>query len=676
MKVITKRSEWALLVILLAAAFLRFHQLSQTPPGLTHDEAGHGHDAVVIRDGARPIYQTVGYGREPLFDYLLAGWIGLVGVSIFSLRLAAAILSLLLLSITYRWVRESFGRATALVTVALLAVSFWPVATGRQILRSGLLPLLFTGAAYAFWVFFHKVGARQVGLRALRQNESLSDLPRPYPPRMTEKAARPAMVVLFVLCLAGSIYTYLPARVLWLVFPLFTLILWFTDRPAFHRVWRPLLLALFMVGILVAPLFVYLRAHPEAEQRLAMLDEPLQALREGDLQVVLGRAGETLTSLMVPGRGDGFLAYNLPGRPIFDPLTGLLFLVGFFLSIWRWRRPAYSLALVWFAVSISPSLITGADASFTRSITAMPIVYLFPAVAITTLISHFQFPSTRYSFLVTLLLIATAALTYRDYFIAWGQSADVRAAYRHTIVEAARFLRDEPGESAVVFSTLYPQETHDPYVAQLGLRRDDLSLSWIDARRALLIPAGSSARLVVPASTPLDGYFAALPGLGRPRRIEMRPDDLNPYFDVYDWAPAVTYQALLDSTLLAADFGPVRLVGYHLSTPLVAPGGMVEVATIWRVVAPPGVELVFFTHALDAAGAVIGQEDRLDAPAWAWRPGDVIVQIHRFPLQSELAPGPAVLEVGVYRREDLVRLPLAAGGDRVVLATIEVSCEE
>jgi hypothetical protein len=74
---------------------------------------------------------------------------------------------------------------------------------------------------------------------------------------------------------------------------------------------------------------------------------------------------------------------------------------------------------------------------------------------------------------------------------------------------------------------------------------------------------------------------------------------------------------------------------------------------------------------------VVGQEDRLDAPNWDWQAGDVIAQIHRFPLQTDLPPGPTTLEVGAYRRAAVTRLPVLVDGvvvgDRVLLGTVEVT---
>ena len=111
---------------------------------------------------------------------------------------------------------------------------------------------------------------------------------------------------------------------------------------------------------------------------------------------------------------------------------------------------------------------------------------------------------------------------------------------------------------------------------------------------------------------------------------------------------------------------------------------------LWQVtdpqaLRPPGAadpadvdaELVLFTHALDGTGTILGQEDRLDAPSWSWHVGDVIAQIHRFPLRADLSPGTVTLEVGAYRRGDLARLPVlvdgAIVGDRVLLVTVEVT---
>jgi hypothetical protein len=681
--------EWALLVlILILAASLRLWRLDSVPPGFTHDEAGHGHDAVAILNGARPVYQTVGYGREPLYDYLIAALMAVFGPAGSVLRFASVLLGLLTLLATFLWAREAFDGVTALATTALQAVSFWSLAVSRQALRSGLLPVLFALAAYFYW---RAIGARRGEARPEPTSSIrhiLLAVPRPY-----------GYALACALCTGATLWTYIPARVMWIVFPAFLAYLALAHRPVFRRAWLPTLLAVLVGMLLSAPLFAYLRAHPGAEQRLAMLDEPLRALRAGHVSAVLEQAWSCVMGFFIPGAGDRFLAYNVPGRPIFGSVTSALFLIGVGLCLARWRRPACAFALLWFLVGISPSLITGATASFTRSIGALPVAFLFPALAVVEgarwaarQLGRRAAGTIRVGFVA--LVIVTGAISARDYFVVWGESPEVRAAYMAPLTEVAHYLEGAPPSERVGISAYLPRAPHDPYVLDVSLRRDDLSLHWFDGRRAIVLPAQASGVLIAPAGVSLDPYFAGLTGLDLRERVPLRADDADPYFDVYDWELRAMTAALQERARgdvagppLPVDFGgAVQLVGYDLRTPQVTPGGTVELVTLWQVVDPEPLrprnlsnveeDWVVFTHALDGTGNVVGQEDRLDAPAWDWQAGDVIAQIHRFALQTDLSNGSVTLEVGLYRPSDGVRLPVivdgSVAGNRALLEPLEI----
>jgi hypothetical protein len=667
-------SALLLLLILLLAASLRFYHLGAVPPGLTHDEAGHGHDALAILHGARPIYQTVGYGREPLYDYLLAGWMGVAGTTIPMLRLSGVLLGLGTLLVTFAWVRLAFDEITALAAVALQAASFWSLATSRQVLRSSLLPLLFTAAVYFYWRAIY-------GPAGVRGDEKRGGL-------RWEVAG-------VGLALGASLYTYIPARVLWLAFPLFLAYLALFHRPIG---WRVVLSTLIGVGaglLLAVPLFAYLQAHPHLERRLGMLSGPLEALAGGNPAPLLERMAGYGASFFLPGRGDDFLAYALPGRPVFDLLTGALFLAGLVWCVARIRRPACGFALVWLAAGISPSLLTGATASTTRSIAAMPVVFLFPALAFAAARRR---AAARWGGAATwgvelafaALVLVTGWSAARDYFVSWGRSAEVRAAYQHTLVEEARVLDARPEVALAALSSLYPHAPHDPYVFELGLQRDDLATRWFDGRRALVLPDRPSACLLAPSGAPLAPYFADLPGLHEREVVHLRPDDLDPFFIVYDWEPRAG-RAALQARLAASpaeralpvNFGDAfELLGYELRVV----GREVEVTTLWRVLDPIPLrpsdlsiveqDVTLFVHVLDEAGHVVAQEDRLDAPAWDWQAGDLVAQIHRLSLPSERPPGELSLHVGAYRRLDGRRWPVLADGevvaDHVLLQRLEI----
>ncbi len=699
------RWEWiALVVILLIAAFLRLYRLDVLPPGLTHDEAGHVHDAQAIAGGARPIYQTVGYGREPLYDYLGAGLIALGIPAVTALRLLSVMASLITLLFTFLWAHQAFDGPTALFATALQAVSFWSLAVSRQALRSSLLLALFTAALYLFWRIVYPYPATDGPNHESREFSQILKRDSRRSARLavyflrSDNLRKVCALALFAALLGATLYTYIPARVLWLLFPTFLAYLALCHRPAFRRIAAPALIAIGVGLLLSTPLFLYLRANPGVEQRLGMLDEPLRALAAGDASVVLKRAASCLAAFVAPGQGDDFLAYNTPGRPFLDPITGALFLAGLVISLLRVRQPGYAIALLWFAVSIAPSLVTGAAASTTRSITALPPTFLFPAIAAVTgarwITTHRSLQAGQIAVSALAAFVSISSVwTVRDY-AAWANTPQVRAAYLHTLVQTAEYLDASPESSVVALSTALPHAPHDPYVFEASLRRADLSTRWFNGQRALILPAASPARLIAPAVATLDPYFADLPGLTFRERVSMRPDDLNPYFDVYDWTPQVTRQTLLDRAqgalldlALPVDLdGALSLRGYDLRTPVVAPGGVIELITHWEVTDPARVqpqdlsnaeqELVFFTHALDAAGGIVGQDDRLDAPAWSWQTGDMVTQIHRFALSGDATTGTLDLVVGVYRRSDMTRLPVrvdgTAVGDLIRLTPLEV----
>jgi hypothetical protein len=249
----------------------------------------------------------------------------------------------------------------------------------------------------------------------------------------------------------------------------------------------------------------------------------------------------------------------------------------------------------------------------------------------------------------------------------------------------------------VALSSPFPDLPLDPFVAELRLQRDDLSLRWFDARRALVFPTTTRSLFVLPPNTPLADYFVQRLSLQLVERVHLRADDIDPTFDVFEWNPTTACSRFLASSKrmvavrdesldLPVNVGnAVELLAYEVPTATVAPGGTVSVATFWRVLDPQalgpvpadayGHSVTIFVHALDGTG-VVGQEDRLDAPAWNWRSGDVLAQLHRFRMDPDAPPGLYQLEVGIYTDRDMARLPIIVKGatvdDRILLQPLEI----
>jgi hypothetical protein len=480
-------------------------------------------------------------------------------------------------------------------------------------------------------------------------------------------------VVAFAISVALTLHAYLAARVLWLLFPLFLLLLALARRPLWRDWWRPTLAGLLLAAALTTPMFLYLRAHPEAETRLQMLDRSLDALRQANLAPLARNAGAGLAAFFWPGAGDHFLAYNIPGRPIYDGPTAIFALLGLVTCLVRWRHPPYLFALLWLIIGILPSLVTGPEANTTRNLGALPAAYMLPALGLTAALgrAHLRGSWRRWTWVAaSLWLILATFLATRDYFAVWSQRPDVRAAYQRTLTEALTYWRRQPDKEPTIISTLYPGPAHDPSIGRVWLGHEEPDLRWVDARAALLFPAGQGARLLLPASTrPL---HPALGHAGPPlERVSLRPDDLDPYFELYQVEPPVVASAtepILFGQALAL------IEARWLADPVVA-GETAELRTIWRVldpaaagpITPPAytTDVVFFAHLLNDQGAIVAQRDALDAPSWGWQAGDLLVQLQPLSIGAD-SVGLFVSALGVYDRQSGERLPVfAANGDTI-----------
>ena len=662
--------HWSLVIILLVAAFLRLYRLDAIPPGLTHDEADTGHFvAAVYRGEPSQVETPYGYAYQPFTMYSGALFMALFGPTDLALRLHSAFFGMVLLVFTYLWTRRAFGLAVGLGSAALVAVSFWTVCDSRFALNSAPAPALFTGAVYFLWLAMDDEGGKR----------------------------RWWAWGLFVLLLTGSFYAYEAALAAAASLGLLFVYLAFVNRTRFrrHGVWFAG--ALVVVGLLTAPHLL----DPASWGRTSTLSEPLQAALQGDWRPLLPNVISTLGTFSFSG--DSFVTYNLPGRPIFDPITSLFFYGGIALCLWRWRKPAYAFVLMWMVMGIVPSLIIGEWTSTLHSKAAQAPILLLPALCAVE-VGHFvaaRFGSRWarvFAAICVIWLSVVAVSTGYDYFVRWGQAPETRAAYFHNLTAITDYLNATEHSGPVALSSPFPDLPLDPFIADMRVQRDDLSLRWFDARRAVVFPDATHSLLIVPPNTPLDPYLAEQLDLRLVERVLMRPDDVDPYFDVFEWCPDAALSRFLASpgeTVVAGDeplrlpvsLSAVELVAYELPAPAVAPGEMVTLVTVWRILDPDtlgpvpkhayGPAAVIFAHLLDAGDTVVGQEDRLDAPAWNWHKGDAFAQVHRFQVAPDTLPGLYRLEVGIYTREDLTRLPIVVNGvevdDRILLQPVEVT---
>ena len=265
-----------------------------------------------------------------------------------SIRLPAVTLGLLLVALTIRWSRREFGTRTAVITGLGLAVSWWPIIFSRIGLRPILEPVLLVLAAW-FWP------------------------KRPW---------------LSGLVLGLSLYSYTGARVVFAIPVLFAV--WtLTQRRRGAEMKTAIKSALVVLGVallVAAPMFLTLWADPSLQQRVDQLAGPLEALQNGDTGPILQSVMTTLGVFSFTG--DPRWTYTVPGRPLFDWGTAILFYGGLVIALWRWKQPRYAYVLIWLGVTLLPSAVTPQSPSTVRLVGALPVVYLLPGLAVTAVLNY------------------------------------------------------------------------------------------------------------------------------------------------------------------------------------------------------------------------------------------------------------------------------------------------
>lgn len=641
--------------MLLVAAVLRLWDLGGGPDPLDVDEGYTGVDTLRLLAGGLTPYFAANNGAEPLYVYLAAPSVALLGPTPLALRLPAALAGTASVLATYLLVRALFATGAghcearaapwlALGAALLQAISLWHLHLSRDGSRVVLLPLLLPLGLWLLW-------------------RGLQDAAR-----WTALAFAAAGA-----CLALTAYTYLPARVVpVLVLALLGHLGW-SRRSWLRARAGGLLLAAGVAAVVLLPLAAYYATHWQAFLfRMEMVSLTNPAVHGGDPWGLLARnlAG---TLGMFAGEGDRDPQYNVAARPVFPLPLALLAAVGLVVALRRARQPAYALLLAWSGLMLLPGVLSAGAPHFARQVGILPAVYVFPALGGWWLAERLG--GGRGGARAALLGLAAAgvvghaaASALADYFGRPAAQGPYLVAHLAALPAPAVYVAGSE-ETALVGG----------YLSALGARPAAPQLRFTQGFHSLLLPPepGEALYLVEDAwwadrtRALLADEYALVPeplpaGLERFHAYR-----LTPRAAPAPWEPLPPVRWALG----------VELRGYRLPA-AARPGEEVLLALRWRVAHPapddPGQDYTFATALLDTAGAEVANRDWLGHPRPFWREGDEVVSVFALCLPAALPEGPLRASVALYSRADFVRRPPldATGralGHRVEFGTLLVS---
>gem|GEM_PF-2188570 len=704
-----KYSEWLLLALLLLFAFiLRVWQSDKTPPGLHFDEAAYGLIADTIRKGNFGVFYSAFTGREPIYMYLVAFSQLFFGSTVFGERLPAAFIGVGTIAATFFVFRNIFTDLAPLDMIHRV-----PTTKGGYISKEArrIAWLATLAVAFSFWNLHLSREGYRVNLVPLFGALSFGAVWRAYRLRTTG-----AVIQAGVMC-GLNFYTYLSARFMpfvFVAFGLYFLFFWWlfwrkkvgfpltlapenkgtnhqdTKTPRKDKItwraWRrggsskrgegvippPLYsgerglirLFLYWLGItilVVAPLAIHFALHRgDFFQRSAQVN----AISSGGLAKVWENIQVAAQMLTFKGTDD--LKYNLPGRPVFDLISGLFFYLGVAFSLWRsLKRPAYGFLLCWFVVMFLPAILSEDGNHPLRAYGILPAVMGLWAVGMNEVWSFLEnrFKTNGWrvgAVLATVVLTLAFYQSYSDYFDKWAKFPQLYEAFDGEYLDLANYLNSLPedGTSRVVASELLD------YPTTLYLSPKSKNYHWLDPTQVVVVPA------VVANGGKLD-YVV----IDRVARLGLPPD----WYKVLGITPQITEIKTTEGRILGKNYSfqlkggftseqlpiqkpacngvnfnnDVKLLGWKINNQAKA-GQSLSVTLYWQALRASTEPWQIFVHLVDKPDAPsrLAQQDANGAFSQGWFPGDIIIGQYNLVINPATPPGNYLLQVGMYNVDD------------------------
>jgi 4-amino-4-deoxy-L-arabinose transferase-like glycosyltransferase len=436
----TKKWEALFLLIILAiAAFFRLWKLNEIPPGLYPDVAINGNEALEsLKTGSFKLFYPENNGREGLMMWLIALSFSIFGVSIWSIKIVAAIIGILTVLGLYLFTKELFNNSTlqhynnptiiALLASFFLATSFWHTNFSRIGFRAILLPFILVFSFYFL-------------LRGFRTRKILN-------------------FILSGIFFGLGFYTYISFRFAILILPVIFLPYWLIYKKEGSP--RKFLLFTFyfllFTFLIALPIGLYFLKHPQDFVGRAAPISVFSAknpIKEFLKSLILHLA-------MFNFYGDPNWRHNFSGSPMLPWPIGILFLIGVILSFGEifkksnYRNRNYQLLFTFyfllftFFTMLLPGILTyeGIPHSL-RVIGVIPVVYIFVAIGSLKTYQFFDKNTKNKKLLLVacyFFLVAIAFSEFDKYFFDWGKNKEVVGAFTERFLKEGEILASLPND--------------------------------------------------------------------------------------------------------------------------------------------------------------------------------------------------------------------------------------
>jgi 4-amino-4-deoxy-L-arabinose transferase-like glycosyltransferase len=336
-----KKDSFFLLALFLISFFLIFFRFNLIPKNISFDEIEFANLALSLNNKSYTTYSNMATGHSTLYFYILFFSFKLFGINNFALRFPSAIFGFLSIFIFYYLIKnllneKRYKNFFAFLCSVVLITSRWYFNFARFSFEATFLILLEL-ISILFLIKYFKINKIQF----LIYSGIFSGL---------------------------SFLSYTSGRIFFLL-PLLVLFIKKTN-------WRNYLYFLISFLIVSIPLISYLFTNNDIRVKEASIFSQNMSLKSKLFSVT---ENVKKTSFMFFLHGDMNGRHNYPGKPTFNPILSVFFLIGLILSIKNYKEFNNKLMLFYFVLSITPTLFTKPieNPNMLRTFSALPSISYF-----------------------------------------------------------------------------------------------------------------------------------------------------------------------------------------------------------------------------------------------------------------------------------------------------------
>lgn len=422
------KSEWvAVALITVIAAIPRLVMLASVPAGFHGDEGWTGIDAQRVLDSGLIgpyVESAVGQPTGPL--YFAAPFVGILGHTIFSVRLAMAVLGIATIPVAYVMFRVSVGRGIATFAALFLAVSVWHLHFSRIAFMVISWPLLEMIVLLCFFIALRGRSNRWFALTGL--------------------------------ALGAGVYTYNAYAVFLISFFLLVAAVGAIAVEDLGRYLRQVGLLTLCAVVAAVPLLLYI-ADNDHDYFYHQRDVSLFRTTEwrgadaGDrIEIVVRKGGDYVNDIF--WNGDPEYVDGTGTTAMVDGFSAGLLMIGLLMALWRWREPPY-LALLIMALMIPLATLFTNAAPVRRSLGVVPLFAGLQALPVAflwdrsrTFKPHFRWVASA---MIVILFLGVTALNMKHYFSDFRGSSVSEVTFWPKYTSALESVDALPGEPYVYF---------------------------------------------------------------------------------------------------------------------------------------------------------------------------------------------------------------------------------